>query len=360
MATELVNEYCMICKREITEDLVSCPQCGAVYHYPHLAEAIKVTGKCPKCKNHIAISTEDEWIDNVSQLQKDNLQNSLSLAKKRSLVKWTEAARESKKEEKVFRSIEEVRKYYGWEDLPNESKFYMNKLIKKFKMTREKVVSEYNDQFNEGFFDDVNIDNKQRHRWTTRLLYAKYNTVGNEDLVDRETIPLQSKVFVERDGRFGEVYRSQLADMPDARVLGYSAEMVKKEITSDFLQKKFGHYGFSTDMIRDLRKDIVNEYQMKVGSTKKLTAIDWHHINTLLENELQNISDTAKGVTTNEETESFAERSLDVWKNIKSEKSASRYFWVYFLCLFILLTVTFGMGLLVPLVNDLIRFFLGG
>ncbi|MFW9992654.1 MAG: RING finger protein [Candidatus Odinarchaeota archaeon] len=46
---------CSICRKNIDrEDRIgACPACGNHFHYPHLREAVKVTGVCPTCRNRV-------------------------------------------------------------------------------------------------------------------------------------------------------------------------------------------------------------------------------------------------------------------------------------------------------------------
>ncbi len=61
MASVTLNDACSVCKRSINtgDSFLQCLSCGKPGHYKHIAEMIKVTGKCPKCRQRLVISMFD-------------------------------------------------------------------------------------------------------------------------------------------------------------------------------------------------------------------------------------------------------------------------------------------------------------
>lgn len=61
MASVTLSDGCSVCKRAINtgDSFIQCLSCGKPGHYKHLAEMIKVTGKCPKCRQRLVISMFD-------------------------------------------------------------------------------------------------------------------------------------------------------------------------------------------------------------------------------------------------------------------------------------------------------------
>ncbi|MHA2362345.1 MAG: hypothetical protein ACXAC7_00185 [Candidatus Hodarchaeales archaeon] len=48
---------CIVCKRPVGKDqVVQCHHCQSVAHYAHMAEWLKIKGKCPVCKQKLSIS----------------------------------------------------------------------------------------------------------------------------------------------------------------------------------------------------------------------------------------------------------------------------------------------------------------
>ena len=61
MASVTLSNICSVCKRSIDtgDSFLQCLSCGRPGHYKHLAEMIKVTGKCPICRQRLIISMFD-------------------------------------------------------------------------------------------------------------------------------------------------------------------------------------------------------------------------------------------------------------------------------------------------------------
>lgn len=57
MASVLLSDKCIVCRRDITtgDSFLQCQSCGKPGHYKHIAEMIKVTGKCPNCKERLVM-----------------------------------------------------------------------------------------------------------------------------------------------------------------------------------------------------------------------------------------------------------------------------------------------------------------
>lgn len=55
MASSTLDKNCSACRREIKsgDSFIYCLNCGHPGHYAHLGELIKVTGKCPVCKERL-------------------------------------------------------------------------------------------------------------------------------------------------------------------------------------------------------------------------------------------------------------------------------------------------------------------
>lgn len=58
MASITLSDNCMVCRRNITsgDSFLQCQSCGKPGHFKHIAEMIKVTGKCPSCKERLVMS----------------------------------------------------------------------------------------------------------------------------------------------------------------------------------------------------------------------------------------------------------------------------------------------------------------
>ena len=58
MASGDLGENCIVCKKGIKsgDSFIYCLNCGKTGHYKHLAEMIKVTGKCPSCGKRLVLS----------------------------------------------------------------------------------------------------------------------------------------------------------------------------------------------------------------------------------------------------------------------------------------------------------------
>ncbi len=58
MASVSLADKCIVCRRDITsgDSFLQCQSCGKPGHYKHIAEMIKVTGKCPHCKERLVMS----------------------------------------------------------------------------------------------------------------------------------------------------------------------------------------------------------------------------------------------------------------------------------------------------------------
>ncbi len=61
MASSKLAENCGVCRRAVVsgDSFIYCLNCGKPGHYKHLAEIMKVTGKCPSCKEKLRISMYD-------------------------------------------------------------------------------------------------------------------------------------------------------------------------------------------------------------------------------------------------------------------------------------------------------------
>ncbi|MHA2029372.1 MAG: hypothetical protein ACW99Q_08270, partial [Candidatus Kariarchaeaceae archaeon] len=61
MASVLLPDSCSVCRREIKsgDSFLQCLTCGKPGHYKHIAEMIKVTGKCPSCKQRLVMNMFD-------------------------------------------------------------------------------------------------------------------------------------------------------------------------------------------------------------------------------------------------------------------------------------------------------------
>ena len=61
MASTTLQDNCSACRREIKsgDSFIYCLNCGKPGHYAHLGEMIKVTGKCPVCKERLAPTMYD-------------------------------------------------------------------------------------------------------------------------------------------------------------------------------------------------------------------------------------------------------------------------------------------------------------
>lgn len=58
LASGGLSDPCSVCKRPIEsgDSFLQCLNCGKPGHYKHLAEIMKVVGKCPRCKARLVIS----------------------------------------------------------------------------------------------------------------------------------------------------------------------------------------------------------------------------------------------------------------------------------------------------------------
>ncbi|MCE7735025.1 MAG: E3 ubiquitin protein ligase [Candidatus Heimdallarchaeota archaeon] len=58
MASVTLSDNCIVCRRNINsgDSFLQCQTCGKPGHYKHIAEMIKVTGKCPNCKERLVMS----------------------------------------------------------------------------------------------------------------------------------------------------------------------------------------------------------------------------------------------------------------------------------------------------------------
>ena len=61
MASVTLSDKCIVCRRDITsgDSFLQCLSCGKPGHYKHIAEMIKVTGKCPNCKERLVMHMFD-------------------------------------------------------------------------------------------------------------------------------------------------------------------------------------------------------------------------------------------------------------------------------------------------------------
>jgi predicted Zn-ribbon and HTH transcriptional regulator len=61
MASVTLQDTCSVCRREIKsgDSFLQCLTCGKPGHYKHIAEMIKVTGKCPNCKQRLVMNMFD-------------------------------------------------------------------------------------------------------------------------------------------------------------------------------------------------------------------------------------------------------------------------------------------------------------
>lgn len=61
MASGDLGENCIACRKAIKsgDSFIYCLNCGKTGHYKHLAEMIKVTGKCPICSKRLVLSMFD-------------------------------------------------------------------------------------------------------------------------------------------------------------------------------------------------------------------------------------------------------------------------------------------------------------
>ncbi|MDH5401311.1 MAG: E3 ubiquitin protein ligase [Candidatus Heimdallarchaeota archaeon] len=61
MASSTIDGNCVVCKKAIKtgDSFIYCLNCGKPGHYKHLGEMMKVTGKCPSCKQRLVINMYD-------------------------------------------------------------------------------------------------------------------------------------------------------------------------------------------------------------------------------------------------------------------------------------------------------------
>jgi len=61
MASGDLSENCIACRKPIIsgDSFIYCLNCGKPGHYKHLGEMIKVTGKCPNCRERLVLSMFD-------------------------------------------------------------------------------------------------------------------------------------------------------------------------------------------------------------------------------------------------------------------------------------------------------------
>ena len=61
MASMTLSDPCIVCRKSVNagESFLHCLNCGKTGHYKHVAEIMKVTGKCPSCKERLVISMYD-------------------------------------------------------------------------------------------------------------------------------------------------------------------------------------------------------------------------------------------------------------------------------------------------------------
>ena len=58
LASMTLSDPCIVCRKPVNagESFLHCLNCGKTGHYKHVAEIMKVTGKCPSCKERLVIS----------------------------------------------------------------------------------------------------------------------------------------------------------------------------------------------------------------------------------------------------------------------------------------------------------------
>ncbi len=61
MASGTISDNCVVCRKSIDsgDTFIYCLNCGKPGHYKHLAEMVKVTGRCPSCKQSLKIRQYD-------------------------------------------------------------------------------------------------------------------------------------------------------------------------------------------------------------------------------------------------------------------------------------------------------------
>jgi hypothetical protein len=61
MASSKLEQNCSVCRRTIQsgDSFIYCVKCGHPGHWAHLGEMIKVTGKCPVCKQRLTQNMYD-------------------------------------------------------------------------------------------------------------------------------------------------------------------------------------------------------------------------------------------------------------------------------------------------------------